>query len=257
MARPRLSGALTWQKFEAAVLAVFEEGVCRLASRATLPRSEEPINFELYGMCVDVHWELLRAKRSLPFVIEFDSTNQPVLDDVVRSRRLKKRPDFACAMTNPQSPDPRQSQIRYSLECKRLGAAEAKWILNENYSENGLLRFVKQDHAYAKGCESAAMIGYLQNMEPDDVLHEVNRGTSQRKLPSLKKAATGWIAKRVTRLSQEPMVREFDPVSITIQHIWVDLRHCAFEIAKSPQPDDGKTRRAARTAAATKRKPAR
>lgn len=189
MARPHLHKAITWPKYEAAVLAVFEEGLRRLALRATLPRSEQPINFELLAICLDVHVEFQKNKTTMPFVIEMDSTNQPVADDVVRSKRLNKRPDFACAMFNQQATEGKASQVRYSLECKRLGTPEPQWVLNENYSEHGQMRFVQEDHGYAKGCESAAMIGYAQSMDPDALLTEVNGFATTRKLPSLKKAA--------------------------------------------------------------------
>ena len=105
MAKPRLSGALTWPKYEKAVLAVFTEALRRLAEKPNLPRGEEPINLVLYWLCLDVHLEQMNAKRSLPFIIDFDATNQPEPDDTAESRRLKKRPDFACAIFDHQAPD--------------------------------------------------------------------------------------------------------------------------------------------------------
>jgi hypothetical protein len=229
MARPRLLPALTWPKFEQAVLAVFTEALRRLAEKPKLPQGEEPINLDLYWLCRDVHLEQLRAKKSIPFVIEFDSTNQPEPDDNAESRRLRKRPDFACAITDEQAPDSRSSQIRYSLECKRLGQAGAGWVLNKNYSEYGMLRFMQKEHGYAKGCSSAAMIGYVQNMDPDDILTEVNDFAQRRKIPSLSRAATAWAAKNVTQLSQDPLTRDFDTSALQLHHLWIDLRHCTFE----------------------------
>ena len=229
MARPQLPPALTWTKYEQAVLAVFTEALRRLAERPKLPQGEEPINLALYWLCLEVHLERLKAQKSIPFVVDFDSTNQPEPDDTAESRRLKKRPDFACAITNEQAPDFRRSQIRYSLECKRLGRAEGGWVLNENYSERGMLRFIQTDHGYAKGCSSAAMIGYMQNMEPDDVLGEVNDFAQRRTIPSLSRAAAAWAAKNVTRLSQNQLTRNFDPNPLQLKHLWLDLRHCTFE----------------------------
>ena len=228
MVRPRLNTALTWQKYEQAVLAVFAEALRRLAGRSTLPQGEEPINLELFWICREVHFEQMQAKQSIPFFILFDSTNQPEPDDTADSRRLKKRPDFGCALTDEQAPDARSSQLIYWVECKRLGRAEASWALNANYSEHGMLRFTRAGHGYAKGCSSAPMIGYMQNMEPDDVLTEVNGHAAARSIPSLAKAATAWVEKDVTELSNQ-LMREFVADPLDVNHLWVDLRHCTFE----------------------------
>lgn len=246
MTRPRLSPAITWARYEQAVLEVFREALHRLANRPKLPQGEEPLNLDLYWLCLDVHLEKMRAKKSIPFVIYFDSTNQPEADDTTESRRLKKRPDFSCALIDEQAADSRRSQIHYSLECKRLGKAEAGWVLNENYSEHGILRFVRVDHGYAKGCASAAMIGYVQNLNPDDVLTEVNSFAKQRRIPSLGRAAKKWATRNVTSLSQERLIREFDTTPLQLNHLWIDLRYCTFE-APPPKPKPIKKKKGGRS----------
>ena len=187
-----------------------------------------------------MHLEFQRNKKTIPFIIDFDSTNQPVLDDAVRSRRLKKRPDFACAMFDPQATDGKTSQIRYSLECKRLGNRQNQWVLNENYCELGQLRFVREDHGYAKGCPSAAMIGYVQDMEPDDILGDVNQFAIRKNLPSLRKASEAWVVKGVSTLEQDTVNRDFDQNPIVLRHLWVDLRHCEFEVPPPTPPSSVK-----------------
>jgi len=253
MATPRLSSAMTWPKYEQAVLAVFTEALRRLAQTPKLPQGEEPINLVVYWLCRGVHLEQLKARMSIPFVIDFDSTNQPEPDDTAESRRLKKRPDFACAITDEQAPDSRSSQIRYSLECKRLGQAEGSWVLNENYSERGMLRFVQTDHSYAKGCSSAAMVGYMQNLDPDKILTEVNGLAQQRNMPSLSRAAAAWAAKNVTQLSQNPLTRDFDTNPLQLNHLWIDLRHCKFEMPP-PKPKTAATKKAKKKASPKKTK---
>jgi hypothetical protein len=241
MTRPRLSAALTWPRFESAVHAVFTEALRRLATRTQLESAEEPINFELYWLSREVHYEMLKSTQgSIPFAIMFDSRNQPEPDDTVRSSRLKKRPDFGCVITDPQAADFRSAQIGYYLECKRLGHAEGTWILNENYSEHGVCRFMREESAYAKGCKSAAMIGYIQNMEPEDVLADVNSFATKRQVPSLSKAVAAWAAQDVTRLSQAPLKRAFDSSRVEVKHFWIDLRHCKFEKAR-PKSDQKAT----------------
>jgi hypothetical protein len=165
-----------------------------------------------------------------------DTTNQPEPDDSARSKRMKKRPDFSCVLNNPLEADFRKSQVSYNLECKRLGDPEGSWILNENYAEHGMSRFTHIDWQYAKGCVSAAMIGYLQNMDPDDVLNEVNRNAVPRALPSLRRAAASWVFRGVTQLDQPALKRSFGTDQIELRHLWVDLRHCQFTIPSSAQP---------------------
>ncbi len=97
MPRPTFTPALNWPKYEHAVLDVFTEALNRLAQEPSLPQGEEPMNLALYWKCREVHLEKLHAKQSIPFVIDFDANNQPEPDDTAESRRLKKRPDFACA----------------------------------------------------------------------------------------------------------------------------------------------------------------
>jgi hypothetical protein len=252
MSRPLLIPAINWLKYEQAVLAVFTEALRRLAERPKLPHGEEPINFELFKICNEVHLEFLKARTSIPFFILFDSTNQPLADDTVRSKRLKKRPDFACVLTDEQAQTSHKSRIIYSLECKRLGNAEAGWVLNENYSEYGIRRFIQADHSYAKDCDSAAMIGYMQNMEPDCVLVEVNSFSGARKIPSLAKAAAAWASQKVTRLNQKELTREWEASSLLLHHLWIDLRHCTFE--KPPSNAVSAVPRAKAKRSASKRK---
>jgi hypothetical protein len=257
VARPKLSAAVTWKGFEEAVLAVFRDALRRLADRAQLPKSEEPINLALYWLAREVHLEKLKSPQgSIPFSVLFDSTSQPEPDDVARASRLRKRPDFNCVLTNPQAPDHYKSQANYYLECKRLGQAEGSWVLNENYSEHGINRFVHPDWQYAKGCASGAMIGYLQNMTPDDVLNEVNTFASARSLPSLSRAAASWAAKNVTPLSQPALSRTVQPNPFTLGHLWIDLCHCQFTASAAPAAKQPAAKKPKKKKAAAKKKPA-
>lgn len=259
MARPRLRLAMTWEKYERAVLAVFAEALGRLAEEPTLPRKEPPINYKLYWLCRQVKFEHGKAKdrESVPFSLLYDTQNQPELDDAADAARLNKRPDFSCVMTDEQAPDYRSAQINYSLECKRVGKAETKWVLNENYSQRGMLRFMEAAHGYAKGCSSAAMIGYLKDSDPDDVLGEVNGFAAKRNVPSLRRAAEDWAEKNVTELSQDPLTRDFDSKPMRLHHLWIDLRHCTFE-DPAPKPKAAgveKPAKSPRKKAAKKRRP--
>lgn len=261
MPRPTISPAFNWLRFETAVLDVFTEALSRLASEPVLTQGEESLNLRLFRLCKQVHHEQMRANKSMPFFILFDSTNQPEPDDEVRAARLRKRPDFGCALTNPQSADVEGSQVLYSIECKRLGNAIGKWVFTSNYSRHGILRFCQAGHAYSKGTESAAMIGYVQNMADVDLLREVNTHAAVCGVPSLSLAAKGWAARAVTRLMQGPLQREFDDRPLQLTHLWLDLRHVTFVEASPAAPPPSSRRRSQRRkgskASAPRRRPSR
>lgn len=238
MAAPKLSTAVTWDTFETAVLTVLRDALARLTGSTRLTRAEEPINLELYWLLKRVHLDHVRAKTKgmLHFLVLFDSCSQPEPDDIARSERLRKRPDFNCAMMNPQAPDHRTSQINYYVECKRLGTADGAWVLNENYSEHGVNRFVHTGWQYAKGCATATMVGYVQDSVPGTILGEVNAGAAARRFPSLTMAATTWAVRGVNALTQPALARGFAPSPFTLGHLWVDLRHCEFEASTQAPP---------------------
>lgn len=227
MSNPRISLALSWEKYEQAVQGVFSEALKRLAAMPKLAKAEIPLNLEVLRIARRVHQEQFLAGRYLfDFTIHHDRTNPPEPDDSALSARLRKRPDFVCAIKDMQAADYRRSQVSYGIECKRLGKMEDGLVFNDLYSEKGISRFMTVEHQYAKGCASASMIGYLQDMDPDTVFDEVVKFSRNRSIPSLVKAAMGWANKTVTLLSQPSLDRTFAPNDpIRLHHYWVDLRH--------------------------------
>src|SRR5205807_1507238 len=151
-----------------------------------------------------------------------------------------KRPDFTCLMTDSQAASHLTYQIKYYLECKRLGTAQGNWVFNENYSVHGINRFTHNDLQYGKGSSTACMVGYMQNMPPADVLTEVNTHATARSIPSLTLAAAGWAAKKASKLSQPAMSRAFEATQIRLSHLWVDLRHCTFDLPSDQAPESAK-----------------
>ncbi|MFT3880667.1 MAG: hypothetical protein QM703_13510 [Gemmatales bacterium] len=238
MAVPKLTIALNWGTFETAVLTVLREALGRLTTISQLRQAEEQINLELYWLLLQSHYDLMRAATPgiMNFVVTFDSVNQPQPDDVARSQRLKKRPDFTCSLMNPQATDFRTSQINYYVECKRLGQRVGNWFLNDNYSAHGIDRFVNNGWQYAKGYDSAAMVGYIESSAPSTILIEVNAGAAARKLPLLTRVGAAWITKGVNPLSQPILARSFPPTPFRLDHLWVDLCHCSFTAPANAPP---------------------
>lgn len=230
--RPLLSKAVTWSALQEAALRLFSEALQRLAKRRKLPRTEEPINLELYREAMSIRHSMLQAGRPLlPFVILFDVNNQPEADDTIRSTRLKKRPDFMCAMVDNQARSPETSQWGYILECKRLGVPEGRWILNRNYADFGIRRFIHKDWQYAKRCPSAAMVGYIQNQNVTDVFKEVNSSAKDLALPGLAKPSAGWSPNGFHSIVQRKIKRSFEPCVFELTHLWIDLTKVAFDDA--------------------------
>ena len=127
--------------------------------------------------------------------------------------------------------------MKYYTECKRLGSSDGGRVFNDLYAGKGISRFLTEEHAYGKGCKSASMIGYMQTMEPDDILREVNEFASRRTIPSLSRIGKAWQDKAASRLTQDPLERQFAPTKIQITHYWIDLRHCTFDVPANEPPE--------------------
>ncbi len=116
---------------------------------------------------------------------------------------------------------------RFVLECKRLGKpTSSSWILNENYVQNGIHRFVTSPHEYGKGDDTGGMVGYIQSMELNEILEEVNAAARNSSAPTLELtlSSDGWKENGVSELEHE-LTRNF-PISVFfLHHFWVDLRN--------------------------------
>ena len=110
------------------------------------------------------------------------------------------------------------------MECKRLGSPlRSDRVLNTDYIEQGVWRFVASDSGYAKGFSSAAMVGYCQDMAADDILREVNEAASKRGVSCLNLSQEGWRSRGVSKLDHR-CERSFPVSPILIYHFWADLR---------------------------------
>ena len=215
----RLSRRL-WAKREAKCLSIIERALTMLFGEEDLPVTEIELNRLLY-------FHLLRASRELypedviPPVTECN--NQPDPDDQARALREYKRPDFQWIYLDIYEPDPDRSSRHFVVECKRLGdAPRTDWVLNTNYVEYGVRRFLEPEWAYAKGAPSGAMVGYWQSMLGEDVLREVNAGCRLRSIPRLVPigpSSTNGVGKFNHDIS-----RTFPASPFRLHHLWIDLR---------------------------------
>jgi hypothetical protein len=218
---PTLLSSNLWASREAHFTRVVLRGLEILATRAP-SGNENAINREFY-FC------LLRASRELdpegiypPPVTE--CCNQPDPDDPARAANEAKRPDFTWSYLDPHEPDPTRSSIQFIMECKRLGRPTSpQWILNSNYVEHGVHRFIHPQWAYAKRFPSALMIGYWESMGGDELLAEVNVFLEKKGLPDIALSPNGWQTCSTTQL-YHLLLRPFPKSPFSLKHLWLDLR---------------------------------
>lgn len=227
MSQPLLSHLDLWSRHERRVLEVLVDALSLLQTEADLERSEVVLNRKLYFCLLNANrrrWQESRDGFDHPPV--WEGKNSPDLDDERPAKRENKIPDFCWSIIDHAAEDPRRGAHYFVIECKRLGSpSRADWILNENYIQHGVLRFVRPEYGYAKNEASAAMVGYIESMEPDDILADVNTAALSAAIGAIARPNAGWqvdgvsrIVHQVTRLSPEPV--------LTLRHVWVDLRSC-------------------------------
>lgn len=211
-----------WKKQQTHYVCAFLRALQLLQEFPSLPNEEVALNRTLYFCLLKANRELDPEGLYPPPVTE--CCNQPDPDDSARTARENKRPDFQWGFTDPHEPDYQRSSKQFVVECKRIGVPpRSDWILNENYVEYGLRRFVDPSWGYAKGSPAAAMIGYWQSMDGEALLLEINSAAERRGLEHIALAISGWKIAAITVLGHV-VLRSFAISPFRLDHFWVDLR---------------------------------
>jgi hypothetical protein len=226
MSQPRISQLSSWRNHENNVLEVLQEALFILQSKQS-HLSETYLNRQLYFCLLEANRKLWDSgKGGFVHPPTPEGKNPPDLDDDHRAVREKKIPDFYWAFIDHLEPDPRRSARYFYIECKRLGEPQRlDWVLNENYINHGVLRFITEEHGYAKGQSSAAMVGYVQSMEFDQILREVNDTATKLSIPVLTALIEDWRKKGANKLEHN-LERPFHISPLNLMHFWIDLREC-------------------------------
>ena len=215
----RLTNKL-WSTREAKCLSIIQRALRMLGGLHDLPEAEGELNRLLYFCLLTASRELFPDDMIPPIT---ECNNQPDPDDEARAKRDQKRPDFQWVYLDRYEPDPERSSKQFVVECKRLGdAPRSDWVLNMNYTENGIRRFIDPEWAYAKNAPSGAMLGYWQSMEGEEVLREVNEGCHQRSISNLVLIGS-WSSKGISTFEQA-LVRPFPISPFKLYHLWMDIR---------------------------------
>lgn len=208
-----------WNKFESSILEIIKLAVHNFLNADTLPIEEDDLNREFYKCLVSANYSLRKLDRGQDSPPIYEACNQPHHSDQERSEREYKRPDFQWAITDFHEEDPSKSSKQFVLECKRIGKPVGSWKLNKNYVNHGIIRFIKKEYGYAKGVTSSAMMGYMQTLDTEKNLEEVNSyvdDINQQKL--IKRNEDGLISSFNHYLNIENSQAEF-----RLEHLWIDI----------------------------------
>ncbi|MEN3327590.1 MAG: hypothetical protein V7638_2397 [Acidobacteriota bacterium] len=225
MPQPRISQLRTWERHVDLVLTVVVRGLTLLQSKANIIDSENNLNRELYKCLLDANREIYESRgEAFDHAPTYEGKNPPDADDIERALRENKVPDFYWGFIDHSAIDPRAGVRNFVMECKRLGKPfRSDWVFNENYINHGVLRFITEEHGYAKGDKAGSMIGYVQSMDLADILAEVNRTAQGVPLPQLQGPVGGWQVGATSKLHQT-LNRSYPISPFYLHHLWVDLR---------------------------------
>ncbi|MCF7809597.1 hypothetical protein K9N50_01275 [bacterium] len=220
MSRPNLYYLATWENHVERVLEIFNVALVQLASESTLPLPEDNINRKLLFYARKANYQLIRLGRGTSSNIMYEASNQPAETDKERAKRESKRPDFQCGFVDHLQ----EKDLFFLIECKRLGNPPSPtWILNSNYINNGVQRFINPEWGYGAGVSTSAMIGYIQSMTHDEIFTEVNAYGVESGFPEITYNENNWQENGVSKLEQT-LNRRIEPSPFLLHHLWVDLR---------------------------------
>lgn len=222
MARRSLPAFATlWQRHETIYCEVFSVSLHKLAG-GPVSGDENAISKRLCPILSSVCFNFSQSHNREIRTPVWEGPIQPVSEDELESE--PKRPDFTCKFSNPYAASPEEHEIPLHVECKCLGSpTSSSWILNKNYVTEGMKRFDCNTHEYGKRSPSGMMIGYIIDMEPEEVLEEVNR-YKQKFLCCYPAICTDIDVATVFQNRQNLNRRNVLPKKFGLIHLWVDLR---------------------------------
>jgi hypothetical protein len=217
-----------WKRHVECVLRVISGALKRLHKRYNLPDREENLDSFLYFCSREEYAKLPYDKRPNGFHLSPKSENTPSNESDIGEEWTFKKPDFKWRLSNDLAATADELTMDFDIECKRLGKpTSVGWILNREYVENGIARFILPTHRYGNGVDSGLMIGYIQTMIPMDILKEVNQHIMEQdknNIPVLSFREEDFEKNKIVQTAQFIKKRCFPPPCFTLYHLWIDLR---------------------------------
>lgn len=213
----------SWPDFVERVLGVLVLSLEMLHQMNDLPTGEIDINLKLSRCIRRANMLLNEQRRGIPWPPSFDGIQGLTPDDEEPSGSENTRPDCRWGLTDMQEIDPRLHEKYFDIECKRLGLPSSRtWKLNERYILDGVLRFMQEEHFYGRNVDRGAMVGYIQSMEIDEILNEVNNYGRANAVTAI--IPSGEWQSDISRL-QHTFDRQLERTPFHLEHFWVDLRN--------------------------------
>jgi hypothetical protein len=208
----------TWENWEKSVLEIFSMALLQLISRKPLPDKEDDLNRRLSIIVRECKREwCIENNRELQGHPIYHAYGQPTPGHEIKQPEENKIPEFTWGFTDYLD----KVERNYHVECKRL--CQDKYHYCKEYVTNGIKRFVEMEWGYGYGCESGLMIGYIQEMEFEDILYWVNHYARKHSIAPLTLEGQ-WQRGDISCL-ENILERPRVPVSpFKLMHLWADLR---------------------------------
>ena len=214
-----------WERHEKLILNIFLKALLKLKDKESIQEDETTLNERLYIHVRSVYLGLSYKQRPLSFV-KRNSEIPPRNMDEVGKPWTKKKPDFQWELIDNSETASQKMIKEYTIECKRLAekTSAGRNFINE-YVIRGINRFVSKEHSYSIGSKSGAMIGYVQNIENEEALRQINsviRAENRYNIPEIK-FNNIQDAVHIRRGNHTLKRKEINPSNFDLRHIWVEL----------------------------------
>lgn len=222
MDQPSIFRRNLWDEQQKRLIEFLGLALGRLAEGDPLPKGEEEITRRLATFCEAVNYELAKEGRELFNPPQWEAKDVRQYMDTAIPVNMAKKPDCQYVFYDSQAS---RESFRKSLtiECKRLGRSAGSPQLNQDYVKHGICRFLCATHGYGRSAPCGIMIGYVQNMDLDAVLVEVNAECVRNRISQLVLFAAGW-QEGLTSHLEHSFDRAFPITPFTLRHMWADVR---------------------------------
>jgi len=214
-----------WKRHEKHVLDILLRALIKLQRDNNLPEDELTLNNRLYVYARGVWIELPVDQKPMSFCLVSNSENPPRTKSEIGQEWTRKKPDFQWRLSDQQEKDPVKAIREYTIECKRLRTKTRSWDFIDKYVVSGIIRFLAEEYKYGNGTSSGAMIGYIQSMECDEILKQINIVIQNQKdydIPNIEISEKG---DEIRKGNHTLNRKKVNPSIFDLRHIWVSLRN--------------------------------